>query len=90
MYDYSKHVVKVHFQENSDHQLQHITKFMFADGNQLDLMDMVFNITLGIEYFTWVNDRKSLLETFKLGSKYFVRTKGNNTKIDNLLSLPTF
>lgn len=70
---------------------QHITEVKSSEGEIYTVMQVALMINLGIEvFYTTAWNSHAIVEVVNNGDTQYIRTKGNSTTADNLLSLPRF
>ena len=68
---------------------QGITEVKTSQGNIYTVSQVAMMINKGIEFFyTTVWNSHAIVEVVNNGDTQYIRTKGNHTRADNLLSLP--
>ena len=80
--------------ESNKFGLQHqqrLTEVKSSEGKVYTVRQVAIMINLGIEvFYTTAWNSHAFVEVVNNGDTQYIRTKGNRTTADNLLSLPRF
>ncbi|WP_068779650.1 DUF3892 domain-containing protein [Paenibacillus sp. GM2] len=88
----ASHVVAISMSDNSSTSTEHIEKIKLSDGTIETREQAVKYIDSNFEYYctTSAGSHAVVESVHPTGRAPYIRTKGNSTTKDNLLSLPRF